>query len=215
MVRYISLWLYAAIPATLLLGVAYAVVQQSYRENLNDPQIQLAEDASLAIVHGAGIENVLWSNGRPLQVSTSSPGQIDISTSLSPWVGYYDLNGNPLDSTGLLNGQLPRLPNGVFDSSTWVKHQNNTFYDQGPIAETRFTWQPESAVRQAVVLVKLSDNSRGIAYVASGRNMREVEQRIEHEGEIVFIGWLATLAAIAVLQLCHVFGRRIASNRSR
>jgi hypothetical protein len=210
MARYALRWFYAAVAATLILGVAYAVLQQQYRQSLNDPQIQMAEDIAFGIEHGGGIENLILSEGRPLQTATSTQGHIDIAQSLSPWVAYYDNSGNPLESTGLLGGQLPTLPKGVFDPSSWIKHQNGTFYNQSPIAETRFTWQPQSGVRQAVVLVKLADNSRGISYVASGRNMREGEQRIEHLGEMVFVGWLATLLVLAVLQLFYVFVGRAA-----
>ena len=35
-------------------------------------------------------------------------------------------------------------------------------------------------------------------FVAAGRNMREVEQRIEHEGEIVFVLWAFTLGCLFV-----------------
>ncbi len=47
----------------------------------------------------------------------------------------------------------------------------------------------------AVTLVATPD---GKYYVASGRNMREVEQQIEHEGEIVFVVWLFTLVCLFV-----------------
>ena len=43
-----------------------------------------------------------------------------------------------------------------------------------PYNETRFSWQPRPGVRQAVVLVRAGNGQ----YVASGRSMREVEDRI-------------------------------------
>lgn len=202
-------WLYAAVPVTLVLGACYAVVQQDYRESLNDPQIQMAEDGALALLKG----------GVPAQVMPLSAGQtgartpsFDLSQSLSAWVAVYDASGTPLEASASLESAPPRLPAGVFDTSTWVKHSNGAFYDQGPVPETRFTWQPRDGVRQAVVLAQTPDKKY---FVAAGRNMREVEQRIEHEGETLFVAWLATLAAIAVLQLAYVFGRGVAHGRAR
>lgn len=175
-------WAFAAVPVTLVLLVGYAVVQQNYREGLNDPQIQMAEDAALALKSGAQIDQVV------------PTAKVNVAESLSPWLAVYNAQGVPLLASGQLDGAAPQPPQGIFDSSSWVKHQNGTFYDQGPVLETRVTWQPGSGVRQAIVVVKLSGPVYG--FVIAGRNMREVEQRIEHEGEIVFAGWLATLIAM-------------------
>ena len=49
-------------------------------------------------------------------------------------------------------------------------------------------------MRQAVIVA----HAKNGMYVAAGRNMREVEQRIEHEGEIMFVIWLFTLGCLCV-----------------
>jgi hypothetical protein len=209
MTRYILWFLYAAVPATLVLGVAYAVIEQNYREGLNDPQIQMAEDGASALSRGAAPAEVM-----PLTVG--QPGArtptIDASQSLSVWIAIFDASGTPLESSATIADNPLVLPNGVFNTSSWVKHGNGTYFNQGPVAETRFTWQPEAGVREAVVLVETPDKKY---FVASGRNMREVEQRIEHEGEIIFVGWVVTMLAIAMLQLLYVFGGSIARHRAR
>src|SRR5690348_3821333 len=109
-------WLPLAAAITGLSMLIYASVQQNYRQSLNDPQIQVAEDTAFALSHGAGIENTLWKE-LPMQTSTSSRSYIDIATSLSPWIAYYAENGTPLESTGLLDGALPDVPNGVLASA--------------------------------------------------------------------------------------------------
>lgn len=178
-------WVWGSALVTLVLGVVYVVVLQNYREGLNDPQIQMAEDAAAKLGAGAAPADIV-PHGTPI---------IDINSSLSPWLVVYDQNGQGLENTGQLHNAPPQLPPGVFDTSAWLAHQNGLFYNQSPIAQNRFTWQPEPGVRQAVILTQSPDKKY---FVAAGRNMREVEQHIEHEGELIFVGWLATLIAMFV-----------------
>ena len=173
-------WGYSAIAVTGVLGAAYVIMQQNYREGLNDPQIQLAEDGALKLVGGA-VPTVLV----PHEVAAA----IDIQKSLSPWLTVYDSSGTLLESSAVYKGTPPKLPQGLFDTNTWSKAP---MYTQNGMPETHVTWQPESGVREALVMVHASNGM----YVASGRNMRDVEQRIEHAGEIVFAAWVVTLGAL-------------------
>ncbi len=181
----IAWFVFAAIAVTGVAALAYVVGQQGYRESLNDPQIQMAEDAAAMLEKGALPAEVV-PHGTPIE---------DISQSLAPWIVVYDSNGQGLENTGQLNNAPPKLPEGVFDTSTWLKHPNGLFFNQSPVMQTRFTWQPQAGVRQAVVLTQTKDKKY---FVAAGRNMREVEQRIEHEGEIVFVAWLFTLGCLFI-----------------
>src|SRR5438094_548668 len=88
---------------TILCGLIYATVQQSHRSGANDPQLQIAEDLKNAI-----------ENDHPL-AKWMTDDTIEISTSLSIFKILYNKNGEPLQSTGFLDGQLPRMPRGVFD----------------------------------------------------------------------------------------------------
>jgi hypothetical protein len=180
--RPVLWWVFAAVPITLILVAAYAIVQQDYRESLNDPQIQMAEDAGMAIQSGAV----------PADIVPHGTPPVDIANSLSPWIAVYDSSGKVLEASGQLDGAPPTLPQGVFDTSTWSYPVIGHHWNGSPVDQNRFTWQPDPQVRQAVILVYIPSKNE---YVASGRNMREVEQRIEHEGEIIFVAWVFTLAA--------------------
>jgi hypothetical protein len=175
---------YSAIAVTGLCGILYVCVQQSFRQNLNDPQIALAEDAARTLVGG----------GVPAQVVPRG-NLIDLRDSLTPWVAVYDSSGKALEASGFLNNAPPTLPKGVFDDSTWLLTKT---YSAQAGKETRFTWAAAPDVRQAVVLIKLSKPSSGAMYVAVGRNMREIEDRIIHVGSLVFMAWTVILGVLLV-----------------
>lgn len=177
-------WLPLAVGITLLCGVIYATVQQNYRTSLDDPQIQMAEDAAAAIQNGASATSVI------------PAGTVDLDASLAPWVAVYDASGAELASSGELNGAPPKLPQGVFDTSTWHAFAEDGIKLQLPANEDRFSWQPQPDVRQAVVLIKASNGD----FVASGRNMREVENREGALMSMVGIGWAVTIVATFVAQ---------------
>ena len=90
-------WLPLAFLATTLSALVYAVVQQSFRQSANDPQIQMAEDA------GAHAQSLVLT------------GTVDIRHSLSPYLVFYNDAGIPTGGNGILNGKFPSLPQGVFD----------------------------------------------------------------------------------------------------
>ncbi len=172
------LWLFITL-AGLTTGLCllfYTVTQQNYRTSLDDPQLAIVKDWIIALGNGAMPADIV-PHGMPL----------DISGSLSPWIAVYGSNGKLLESTGQLNGAPLALPQGVFDATQWKASEN------------RFSWQPTPDVRQAVVLMQTQDKKY---YVASGRNMHEVEQRIHREGEIVFLGW----GVLMITLLIGVFG---------
>lgn len=176
-------WAYAAIAVTGVCTLAYALVQQNYRESLNDPQIQMAEDAAATLETG----------GTPADIVPHGASLIDIANSLDAWIAVYDSKGTPLEASGQLNNAPPQLPAGIFDTSQWGSAVVGHHVNESPVDQDRFTWQPVQGVRQAVIIVQTPDKKY---FVAAGRNMREVEQRIEHEGEIAFVLWAFTLACL-------------------
>lgn len=97
----------------------------------------------------------------------------------------YNDKGEPKDGTGFLDGQLPHLPQGVFDYAR--QHKQN-----------RVTWQPRSAIRQAVVITTIENNG---GFVAAGRSLTEIENRVQQLQTIVLIVWLACLAIIGLTTL--------------
>ena len=160
-----------AVIITLLSGLLYATVQQVLRMNANDPQIQMAEDAATALANGKPISSIVPN------------AQIDIATSLAPYIIVFDNSGKAIASSGLLHNQLPSVPSGVFD---YVR-QNG---------EDRITWQPEPGVRSATVVTRYGGAQPG--FVMAGRSLRESENRTDQLGVIIGFGWLGTLLAALV-----------------
>ncbi len=165
-------WLPLALLITAFCGLVYVSVQQSLRQNANDPQIQLAEDGGVALARGESVESVVPS------------ATIDIARSSVPFVMVFDDNGVVLASSGQIHGQAPALPAGVLD---YVQQHG----------EDRVTWQPEPGVRIAAVVMRYNETNSG--YILAGRSLREVEKR---ESQVSFFAgatWLGTLITSLIL----------------
>lgn len=169
---FLRIWVPIAIAVTGLSVVSFVTVQQLYRQSVNDPQVQIAEDIAWAIENGA----------KPTAILASST-KIDIATSLRPYTVIYDKDLTPLVWSGTLDGKPPAPPRGVFESA------KSSSYGSG---ENRITWQPEDNVRSAIVVVHVLQTD---GYVLSGRNMRETEDRIWYMQVIIGVAWLLMLAA--------------------
>ena len=160
-----------AVIVTILSGLIYTTVQQSYRSGANDPQLQLAKDIAYAVKNDRSIDNLLPKD------------TIEISESLSPFVVLYDNNGEPIQSTGTLDGQFPKMPKGVFDFAKKNK-------------EDVLSWQPRKGVRMAMVVESVQ--SSNIGFVAAGRSLQEVEKRESNLTSMVLIGWLVCIGIIVL-----------------
>ncbi len=171
-------WLPIAAVTTILCGLAYLSVQQDLRMSANDPQIQMAEDAAQGLTQGAAVDTV---------VPTS---QIDIARSLAPFVIVFDNRGNPLASSGLLQGEIPHLPPGVLD---YVR-QNG---------EDRITWQPQPGVRMASVVVGFSGVKSG--FVLAARSLREIEKREDQAELEAGLAWIAALGVSLIVVALGAF----------
>ena len=132
-------------------GLIYATVQQNYRQSLNDPQIQMAEDGALALSKGK----------QPAEIVPRGE-LIDADKSLAPFIAVYDKNGTPLEASAMMGGLPPKPPVGVFN---YAKLHG----------EDRVTWQPNPSTRIALVVRPVPNDSGW--FVAAGRNMREGERR--------------------------------------
>ncbi len=163
---------------TIIFGVIYATVQQTYRTGADDPQIQIANDIKTKLQQSKPVANFF-------------NGTINILQSLSSFITLYDIEGNPLRSSGFLDGKPPELPSGIFD---FTKSHD----------EHRVTWQPRNGVRMAMVVV--TSNSSPVAFIASGRSLNEVEVREHNLITILFFGWIICIGLIlvhAVLQFYY------------
>jgi hypothetical protein len=159
-------WILIAIIVTGLAWIPYVLVQQDLRLSANDPQIQLAEDLALQLANGQAPQSLLPTT------------QVDIARSLATYVIIFDNTGTPLASSAQLNGQTPQLPGGIFD---YVR-QNG---------EDRITWQPQTGLRNAIVVTRYSGVSSG--FVMVGRSLREIEKRIDGIQELTLFAWLSIL----------------------
>jgi hypothetical protein len=154
---------------TVLCGLVYVAVQHSHRSNANDPQLQIAMDLKHAVETNQ--PTVKWMSG----------DSIEISKSLSVFKTFYDASGEPLQSTGFLDAQVPRMPKGVFAFTTKCR-------------ENVITWQPRTGVRVAMVVEAVK--SPQIAFVAVGRSLKEVEKRESTLVTMVLVAWLVCMGVI-------------------
>jgi hypothetical protein len=159
----IKAWLPFAVVISAFSLLVYAAVQQSLRQGLNDPQIQMAEDAAFALDNGSSVEEIL------------STRQTEMSRSLAPFMTVFDISGNPMASSGVLNGEIPKVPQGVLDAAKQT-------------GENRVSWQPADTIRIAAVVVPYENG-----FVLAGRNMREVEQREEQTWKFSAATWILAL----------------------
>jgi len=105
-------WLPIAVGCTLVLGISYVFVQQSYRMGANDPQTMVAHDTAAALAAGS----------QPDQLVSNET--IDPSVSLAPFVIVFDAAGKPLsvrEALALINQTLDEAlaeQEGDFDADT-------------------------------------------------------------------------------------------------
>ena len=166
--RTLLYWLPLAFALTVVCALVHLAVQQAHRTSANDPQVQLAEDAAAALAGGAAPRAV------------TGPPAVQIGASLAPFVLVYDGTGRPLAGSGVLDGQIPTPPPGVFDEA---RRENG---------QDRFTWQPRRGVRIAAVVAPVGGGQSD--FVLAGRSLREVEKR-----EAALGAWLIALSGSLLL----------------
>ncbi len=193
MKQALFVWLLAAVPITILCLGMYMVGQQINRQTANDPQIHMAEDGAATLRDGE-VPAQLVVRGVPL---------IDIATSLDSWIAVYDSSGAPLEASAKLNDAPPKLPAGVFDPD-YKPQVDDPIWEH---ALYKFTWQPQTGVRQAVVLTRTEDKKY---FVAAGRSLRLSEERTGMLGMNMLFGWLGALIITFVwsLILCSLFNKK-------
>lgn len=158
-------WLPIGGVIVLVSGMLYVAVRQNYRAGLDDPQVQIAEDLANGLIAG-----------RSLNQFTQ---QTDIDKSLVNYIIIFDDKGEPVNSSGLLDGKVPKPPFGVLEYA--LKN-----------GENRISWEIKPGVRSAIV-VRPYKNDSGSGFILVGRNMREVENRIAKLGEIICIGLIVSM----------------------
>lgn len=163
---------------TVIMCLVYAGIQQNYRSNANDPQIQIAHELRDRL-----------QQGKPLIFDDT----VTLERSLSVFKESFDAKGNPVQSTGFIYGRMPQLPKGVFEYAK-------------AYGENRITWQPRGGIRMAAVIVAV--NASPMAYLAVGRSLKEVEERISGLARMVFISWLLCISVVLINWLVTYYNHK-------
>jgi len=163
---------------TVLCGLIYVTVQQLHRTGANDPQLQIALDLKNAIETDRSTAK--WMPG----------DSIEISKSLSVFKTFYNKNGEAVQSTGFLDGQLPKIPKTVLD---FTKRNR----------ENVITWQPQRSIRLAMVIESVKSPS--IGFVAVGRSLKEVEKRESTLVTMVLVAWSVCVGVLLLHFLLSYF----------
>ncbi len=164
---------------TMIFFTIYGAIQQSIRQDANNPQIQMAEDASVALSRGDVPASVV-----------PRTALIDLRWSLDPFIMVTDGSGLVLESSGMLglNDKPLALPAGVLEHFS-------------PTGERKITLEPEPGVRLASVIVRYAAPGGRVGYVIVGRSLREAEDRIERIGLIILVGWGVSMFGWALKEL--------------
>ena len=160
------IWVVIFVVSTLFCGLVYGVAQQVIRLSANNPQIQMAEDAALALTKG----------GTPDQFNQVPI--VYLPASLASFINVYDQNGAFIAGNANLNGALHAPPLSALQEATRK-------------GENILTWSPGPGVRLATVIVPFrSDKYNTYGYVVVGRSLRGTENLISTVGYEVMVAWV-------------------------
>lgn len=181
--RVFPRWLPIAVAVTLVIGISYVFVQQSYRQGANDPQIMMARDIAAAVGAGTPADQLV------------SKDTVDPSKSLAPFVTVTDADGKVVVSSMVLGTATPVPPAGALASAKTT-------------GENRVTWQPRADARIAAVVVPVKGGPGG--FVVAGRSLQVVEEREDQLTQMAGLGWIGTLVLtlLAVLLVDWLQERR-------
>src|SRR5258708_1272848 len=144
MKRIFKNWLGYAAVLTLLCGIIFYMGRQEFRQSANDPQLQLVQEAANALNKGADPKSLVGT-GKPAEISETQ----------APYIVIYDVSGNVVANSGVLNGRPLKVPRHVID------------YIQKNGAD-KATWEPVRGVSQA--MVALLSNTTHSYVVIGGRS---------------------------------------------
>ena len=171
----LRIWFAVVGAATIVMGTAYAMVQQSTRLAANDAPLLLLQNTLRQLTQNSSAQDVVPTRSVELN-----------SDDISPFVIITDANKKVLGGSATLDGKTPLPPAGTFD---FTKSQGRD----------NFTWQPARGVRLAVEM-----GFNGNNYVVAGQSLKPFEDRIGTYTLLVTAGWLAVLAWTTIWLLLPV-----------
>jgi hypothetical protein len=166
--RDFRIWLAIAGAATLIIGTAYTMVQQSTRLSANDAPLAMAQTIKSSLENGASPNDVV-----PAQT-------INLRQNNNLFAIVTDDSQHVLAGSASLDGQNPLPPKGVF---VYTK-------DHG---SDHFTWQPAAKVRLATYVLSYT-NASGGGFIITGQSLDQFEKRVDTYTQLALAAWLATLA---------------------
>ncbi|HAG27614.1 TPA: hypothetical protein DCG61_02440 [Patescibacteria group bacterium] len=165
--RYRAVAIFVALVAlvsVLFISICYSA-RTVFRQQANDPQIEVTEQV-------AGIVR----QGVPIDAIVSSAEQIDLNSSKALFVMIFDNERSLAGSSAQLNGEAPSVPSEVFDKTN-------------EMGEYRFDFEPSESLKFAGVMKKIDDS----AYVLAGRSLSEMETRAAALEQPLWIGWIISV----------------------
>ncbi len=165
--RYRAVAIFVALVAlvsVLFISICYSA-RTVFRQQANDPQIEVTEQV-------AGIVR----QGVPIDAIVSSAEQIDLNSSKALFVMIFDNERSLAGSSAQLNGEAPSVPSEVFDKTN-------------EMGEYRFDFEPSENLKFAGVMKKIDDS----AYVLAGRSLSEMETRAAALEQPLWIGWIISV----------------------
>lgn len=169
----LRIWLALVGSATLVLGAAYAMVQQSARLSANDAPLAAVRSAKEKLEDGKTPKEVIPTEETDLR---SDSGVFLIVTDDSEKV---------LASSAVLDDEAALPTRGVFDQG-----------DQKGLYS--FTWEPKKGVRHATQVLKY-DSDNGSGFVVAGQSLTQIEKRAGTYNLIAVLTWLAVVVWTTVI----------------
>lgn len=174
-----KLFLPIGVASTALALMSYVAVQQDLRQSANDPQIQMAEDAAIAMQQGATADTAIGTT------------RVSAKTGLlAPFITITDDHYKVL-ATSLQGGSKDFVPPaGAFE---YAKTNG----------EDRITWQPDSLTRLAAVIVPYKTSQQS-GFVMTARSLKEVEKRENQLTNTIALGWVVLMVLTFIFTLIIV-----------
>lgn len=160
------IWLAIVGAATLVIGAAYTMTQQSTRLTTDDLPLQTAQTMKRQLANGATAQDVMPN------IKTNFRDDSTVFAIVT------DRSLNIQSSSASLDGKTPLPPNGVFD---FTKEHGTD----------HFTWEPANNVRLATRI--LPYDSSGGGYIITGQSLKQAEDRIDIYGALALAAWAAVI----------------------
>ena len=165
---HVRVWLAIVGSATLILGAAYAMVQQATRLAANDAPLIKAQALKDQLAQNSSSQSLVSDE-------KINPDQnYGIFTIITDKDGYLQASDLSID------GKTPLPPKGVLDYTKTHRQDN-------------ITWQPTSGVRLATHVESYTTNNQPAGFIITGQSLKPFEDRIGTYTALAAAAWVAVL----------------------